>query len=333
MFLLENFINSSCFPFSYFIDVRLYNKAKLVVDPFAFERFRKEKIRQEIESERQPRLQIKSKLPKVNQELALKLLDEETAEPKAGKAKKQTGNLLQDDRFKAMFENTDFEINKNAEQYKLLAPVLNRLEKSKLKEIKRRIEVAPAMQLQADEAEPHVDSDDDDDLFGFDRHNEAEKNSDSEEAESSDDENVKEFAKEMKKAYKDVKKQRQHEDDMEDEPMDEQQQADEATTHNPFSTKTEFKLKTPKSANDLNLSHTVSNRVSLMKRVQHIDQQNANISHVGRSLGNRQMTFDLKKPASRESKKREYEMKKHREERKKIIRPIRSLKLKKPNFK
>jgi len=59
------------------MDARLYNKAKAVVEPFAFDRFRKDKIRQEIESERKSRLQIESKLPKVNKELALKIMDEQ----------------------------------------------------------------------------------------------------------------------------------------------------------------------------------------------------------------------------------------------------------------
>ncbi|XP_075167582.1 nucleolar protein 10-like [Haematobia irritans] len=46
-------------------------------------------------------------------------------------------NLTVNSHFKAIFENTDFNIDKNAEEYKLLAPVLNRLEKSKLKETKK----------------------------------------------------------------------------------------------------------------------------------------------------------------------------------------------------
>jgi len=34
------------------MDARLYNKAKAVVEPFAFDRFRKDKIRQDIDSGR-----------------------------------------------------------------------------------------------------------------------------------------------------------------------------------------------------------------------------------------------------------------------------------------
>lgn len=55
------------------------------------------------------------KLPPVNKELALKLINDE----KEGKKnKKNTTNLLKDDRFKALFENPAFQVDTNAEEYK-----------------------------------------------------------------------------------------------------------------------------------------------------------------------------------------------------------------------
>jgi len=53
----------------------------------------------------------------VNKDLALKLIDEEQKEKKKKKNKSGT-NLLKDDRFKALFENPDFEVDKNAEEYR-----------------------------------------------------------------------------------------------------------------------------------------------------------------------------------------------------------------------
>jgi len=47
----------------------------------------------------------------------LKLIDEEQKEKKKKKNKSGT-NLLKDDRFKALFENPDFEVDKNAEEYR-----------------------------------------------------------------------------------------------------------------------------------------------------------------------------------------------------------------------
>jgi NUC153 domain. len=46
----------------------------------------------------------------------LKLIDEEQKEKK--KKNKSGTNLLKDDRFKALFENPDFEVDKNAEEYR-----------------------------------------------------------------------------------------------------------------------------------------------------------------------------------------------------------------------
>lgn len=55
------------------------------------------------------------KLPKVNKDLALKLMSEATNEKKK---KKKTGDLLADDRFQALFANPDFQVDTNAEEYR-----------------------------------------------------------------------------------------------------------------------------------------------------------------------------------------------------------------------
>ncbi|XP_039950902.1 nucleolar protein 10 [Bactrocera tryoni] len=337
---LEHLIGSNLlkgYMHGYFIDARLYNKAKAVADPFAFERFRKEKIRKEIESERKSRLQIKTNLPKVNQELALKIMDEQTNNTKAAK----TTNLLEDTRFKAMFENPEFAINKGAEEYKLLAPVLNRLEKSKIKDIKKRIEVARVAELHAEEAKPHEESDNDEDLFGFEKSDD--DNEKSPDEESSDEEGMRDFAKEMKRAYKDVRKQREEEvEAMENEEEGEEHSENEqmiksANSSNLEKTKQrggQVKM-TSLEDNNLKLSEMRSKimKISLKDRVRFNEATSANVTTIGRNLGNRQMTFDLKKKPTKDEKKREYLMKKHREERKKVIRPINALKLKKVNFK
>ncbi|CAG2064081.1 unnamed protein product, partial [Timema podura] len=115
----------------YFVDIRLYKKAKMVAEPFAFEEYRKKKIHQKIEENRANR-----KLPKVNKDLALKLMDEDMKEKK----KKKVGlSLLKDDRFKMLFENPDFQVDKNAEEFRLLNPVLSKLDKSRKKELKKQV--------------------------------------------------------------------------------------------------------------------------------------------------------------------------------------------------
>jgi len=56
--------------------------------------------------------------------LALKLIDEEQKEKKKKKNKSGT-NLLKDDRFKALFENPDFEVDKNAEEYRSVLKLMD----------------------------------------------------------------------------------------------------------------------------------------------------------------------------------------------------------------
>ncbi|CAH4002596.1 nucleolar protein 10 [Pieris brassicae] len=131
----------------YFVDVRLYKRAKSIADPFAFEEYKKRKIREKIEQERPSRLKVDDNLPKVNRDLASRLLEDDR--PK----KKQTGNLLKDDRFKALFENPEFEVDKGAEEYRLLNPVLSRLGKSKTK---NKSEAEP-MQIEGDDEEGDSD--------------------------------------------------------------------------------------------------------------------------------------------------------------------------------
>lgn len=325
------------------MDARLYNKAKAVVEPFAFDRFRKDKIRQEIESERKSRLQIESKLPKVNKELALKIMDEQ-ANPSNSAKQRNVPNLLEDTRFKAMFENADFAVHKDAEEYRLLAPVLNRLDKSKAKELKKRVEVARVAELHADEAQQREESDNDEDLFGFEK-SDGENDDESGDEASSDDDDRREYVKEMKQAYKQVKRSR---DEEEDEDVEEPHEENPGSGTMPLANG--HSIAPPNQTNGTINRFTMTaldkhqggsamqqriKQASLQDRVRVMSQLEGQVTNVGRSLGNRQMTFEVNKQKKSQfhAKKREAELKKHREERRSIVRPIKSLRLKKVNFK
>lgn len=169
----------------FFVDIRLYNKARTAIEPFAFEKYRKEKIRQQIEASRPTRLKIKSDLPAVNQELALKIMDSEQS-----RASKKTANLLKDDRFKALFSNPEFEVDKNADEYKMLTPVLSRLDKGKVKDLKRKAQAAMAYENEDEKAKSS-----DDDLFS--------EHSDNEQSSDDDD---RAWAKDLKKNYRQIRK-------------------------------------------------------------------------------------------------------------------------------
>ncbi|XP_013133465.1 PREDICTED: nucleolar protein 10 [Papilio polytes] len=166
----------------YFVDARLYKRAKTIADPFAFEAYKKRKIREKIEEERPARLTVHDSLPAVNRDLASRLQN-------VTKKNKQSNNLLKDDRFKELFENPDFEVDKEADEYRLLNPVLSRLDRKNTKNVKQ------VMDVEVETVEEEKDSD-------------IELYESSEE--SSDDERT--WAKDMKKQHKLIRNKKQEEE-------------------------------------------------------------------------------------------------------------------------
>ena len=191
------------------MDVRLYKKAQSVANPFEFDEYRKKKIRETIEKDRANRVQV-NKLPKVNKDLALKLMTEE----KNKKKKKESGDLLEDDRFKSLFADPAFEIDKNCDEYRLLNPVLSRLDEAKKKELKKK--------LLAQEFEPVEEE-----LEGKNSSEESSEESEQEEESSDDDQS---WVKEVKKQHKAIKrenKQREREEEQKEPKLFELRQGEE----------------------------------------------------------------------------------------------------------
>lgn len=93
----------------FFMDMNLYNKAKSASNPHAFEEYRRSKIKQKLEDERTNRVQLLNALPKVNRRLAAKILQKKE-QSVASKTDTGSGTILDDSRFKAMFENPDFNV-------------------------------------------------------------------------------------------------------------------------------------------------------------------------------------------------------------------------------
>uniref|UniRef100_A0AAQ4RF80 Nucleolar protein 10 n=1 Tax=Gasterosteus aculeatus aculeatus TaxID=481459 RepID=A0AAQ4RF80_GASAC len=149
----------------YFMDVRLYHKVKSMANPFAYEEYRKDKIRQKIEESRTQRVPVK-KLPKVNKELALKLMEQgdDEAALNTRKKKGKVRDVLGDDRFKVMFENPDYQVDEQSIEFRLLNPIVSKVGEKKQKKLR-------LMAQQADEeaeepegqASSEEESSDDDD--------------------------------------------------------------------------------------------------------------------------------------------------------------------------
>ena len=134
----------------YFMDNRLYGKAKSVSNPFSYEDYKNKKIAETMEKERQTRIAPKKKLkmPKVNAAFAAKLASgQKTASFKTGDADADFDNeelegepgikneLMRDDRFGAMFKDEDFEIDETSEHYKLLHPNAAKVDARKKREL------------------------------------------------------------------------------------------------------------------------------------------------------------------------------------------------------
>ncbi|XP_065843371.1 nucleolar protein 10-like [Oscarella lobularis] len=136
----------------YFIDIRLYRKAKSIAEPFAYEEYRKKKIQDKLDEDRASRVQLK-KLPKVNKELAQKLLDEK----KMTKSRTAStfANPLGDERFSQLFTDPSFQVDVESEAFKLVHPSISKRDKKRQKEAeeeKRRLE-EQFEQIEDDEVE------------------------------------------------------------------------------------------------------------------------------------------------------------------------------------
>ncbi|MEJ1287315.1 nucleolar protein 10 [Cricetulus griseus] len=136
------------------------------------------------------------KLPKVNKELALKLIEEEEEKQKATLKKKVKSlpNILTDDRFKVMFENPDFQVDEESEEFRLLNPLVSRISEKRKKQL-RLLEQQELQAKNEEEEEPEG------------------KPSDAESSESSDDEKawVEEVRKQRRLLQQEERAQRRRE--------------------------------------------------------------------------------------------------------------------------
>ncbi|KAJ4716803.1 Nucleolar protein 10-like [Melia azedarach] len=130
----------------FFVDYRLYKKAKALVDPFAYETYIEEQKQRKLEEQRASRITLKRKLPKVNRGLAARILENEEAEnetkeadddelKKKSKKKKGLGSdVFKDERFAAMFENKDYQIDEFSQEYVALHPLPSQKQPSLVEE-------------------------------------------------------------------------------------------------------------------------------------------------------------------------------------------------------
>ncbi|XP_006012219.1 nucleolar protein 10 [Latimeria chalumnae] len=271
----------------FFMDIRLYYKVKAMTNPFAYEEYRKEKIRQKIEETRAQRVQVK-KLPKVNKELALKLIEEEEGIeqlPSMKKKGKNLPNILGDERFKAMFENPDFQVDEESEEFRFLNPIVSKVNEKRKKKLKKlELEETPEQEEEEPEGRP----------------------SDAESSDTSDDERswVEEVRKQHKLLRKEEKVKRQ-----------ERSKEDRQTILKPkfFEIKAgeEFRSFRDAAKKQKLLKTPLEDRLKL-------EEKSGTLSMSDATVGSKQIIFKLKK--SEQQKKQQEEQWQHHQERKKIRR-------------
>ncbi|CAG9999019.1 unnamed protein product [Clonostachys byssicola] len=101
----------------YFVASKLYEQARLIVNPYVWEEERMKRVKEKVEKERATRIRGNKKV-KVNQRLVDKLLSKqanrEEVDTKAG--------LLGDDRFSKMFEDEEFNVDETSKEFRALNP-------------------------------------------------------------------------------------------------------------------------------------------------------------------------------------------------------------------
>jgi ribosome biogenesis protein ENP2 len=125
----------------YFLSLKLYDAARVIANPYVHAEHREKVIKDKLDKLSESRIRARKDVPKVNKALAEKIRRDEEREVKkeerrkrhkgkdvaAGErpsedAEKETPNLLNDERFKALFEDPAFEVDTATREYGLLNP-------------------------------------------------------------------------------------------------------------------------------------------------------------------------------------------------------------------
>jgi ribosome biogenesis protein ENP2 len=132
----------------YFISLKLYDTARVIANPFAYDEHRAKMVREKMDKMSESRIRAKKGVGvKVNKALAEKILrDEEKAQKRAEKKNKRkqgtatdvdmeavhkdegrdeevaAPSILSDPRFAKVFENPEFAIDENSREFALLNP-------------------------------------------------------------------------------------------------------------------------------------------------------------------------------------------------------------------
>lgn len=135
----------------YFVASKLYEQARLIVNPYVWEEERVKRVKEKVEKERASRIRGTKKV-KVNQKLVDKILkkqeNREQVDTNAG--------LLGDDRFRKMFEDEEFNVDETSKEFRALNPSTF---------IELPAEQNPPTRYQAKDSDDEAGSDDNKDIM------------------------------------------------------------------------------------------------------------------------------------------------------------------------
>lgn len=143
----------------YFLSLKLYDAARAISNPFAYEEHKARKIQEKLDKMAEGRIRARknANVPKVNKALAERIRKEEEREEKkearrrerkkskaeekgegeedetmqVDEEKTTKANLLNDSRFSALFENPEFEVDEESREFNLLNPSLSAQKRGK----------------------------------------------------------------------------------------------------------------------------------------------------------------------------------------------------------
>jgi ribosome biogenesis protein ENP2 len=137
----------------YFLSLKLYSTARLIANPQSYEEHRERVLEDKVAKQQESRIRARKVQPKVNKALAERVRKQEEREEAKEKRRrekkgivlddpaeldddeqdegrqederpggKKATNILQDPRFKELWENPDFEVDEGSREYELLNP-------------------------------------------------------------------------------------------------------------------------------------------------------------------------------------------------------------------
>jgi ribosome biogenesis protein ENP2 len=106
----------------YFLSLKLYSTARLMANPNSYDEHREKLINARMEAKAESRIRAKKEQPKVNKALAERLRRSEAAAAKKGKPTGEAAGVLEDPRFKDLFEDPEYEVDEQSREFALLNP-------------------------------------------------------------------------------------------------------------------------------------------------------------------------------------------------------------------